>query len=105
MKSEKAKITDRLNILKKYGIAVYTMNFRSRTPKGSTGLPDHFIIGKQYIDFIEVKIGKDKPNSKQTQFEEMIKRFGKCTRHITIHSEQEAKQYADNLISNNKKEQ
>lgn len=48
------------------------MNSLKAMPIGMKGFPDHVIIGKKYIVFVEVKIGADKMSSEQIKFNQTL---------------------------------
>ncbi len=73
----KTEITNALNNLRKHGFIVYHFNSHKAMPTGLKGLPDHLVIGKMYLYWIEVKLGTDTLKPDQIIFKKMIEQFEK----------------------------
>jgi hypothetical protein len=68
----KDEITKELNRLRNFGYGVYHFNNNQWNNKGNEGFPDHVIIGKGKIIFIEVKRKGDSYSEKQRETRDYI---------------------------------
>lgn len=72
----KAEIKEKFYELKKWGFDFKNFQSQKRMPFGARGFIDLFIVApSDWILFIDIKAGKDKPTEAQLEFREWI---GRC---------------------------
>lgn len=76
MKSEKSKITEKLSIIKKYGWEFRNLQNYRANGTGTRGLTDYILFNRAWgvTIWAELKLGPDKLNAKQCEFQELIDR-------------------------------
>ena len=73
MKTTKSEISKIFAELRKFGFLVFNFNSDKKFNRGRmVGFVDYFIIGKNKIYFVEVKIGADDLSYEQEKFKEML---------------------------------
>lgn len=93
------------NQLEKFGFQVYNFNtHRSQRNSGIKGFPDHVIIGKGRLVFVEVKRKGDTMRKEQKMFREailpMLGNKSIAIHYFIIAKDSEAKDIHDGLLSN-----
>jgi hypothetical protein len=80
----KSEITKRLNNLKLYGWNVKTFNYNRKMPSGCKGFVDHVLSNPQkgYLIYIEVKIGKDRESSEQSEYQKICEKVSEVNKYF-----------------------
>lgn len=68
----KTEATAKINNLKKLGYKVINFNSQRRFNKSQKDFVDYVVIGKGFIYFIELKIGKDKLSPGQEETKKLL---------------------------------
>lgn len=90
MKTEitKTDITKRLKAFEKLGLKLYTFNSHRAMPIATKGWPDHVLMGRGWIFFIECKFGYDKISDAQADFLVLmndISYYNRRVMYFTLH--------------------
>lgn len=71
--TDKQRINNMLKELERFGIKVYNFSFHRQMPKGAVGVPDHMLIGRKKVYFVEDKLSKsDRLREAQLEFAETV---------------------------------
>jgi len=95
----KDKISIIFNLLEKFGYEVYNFNARKSHSKGFAGFPDHVIVGKGKLIFVEVKRKGDTLRIEQQKFAKAIKTV-LTVNYLVLETENEARQLVNNILEN-----
>lgn len=97
----KDKISKEFNRLEKFGYQVYNFNSNRANNRGIIGFPDHVIVGRGLLIFIEVKRDGDIMSKQQFAFQEAIKSVedNKRVMYFLLIKTEQAKELVEKILT------